>query len=200
MSKDIILEAENRGAEDNKTQIKKTGYLSGNLYGYQIKNKPIKVKIVKFENIFKLVGKSKIFTLKIDKEEYPVIIKEVQKDYVKNSYVHVDFYKVSDDRKITVDVRLKMVGEAGAVKRKGGILLVNKESVRVKCLPGDLKEEIEIDLSKLENYSDSIRLSDLNLSDKIEVMGQPGELIANVTQPKKGGEGQESDKKADGKK
>jgi len=63
--------------------------------------------------------------------------------------------------------------------------LINRETVTVKCLPGDLVKNVEVDLATLKTFADSIRVKDLPIAKTVEILGHPGELIVNVLAPKK---------------
>ncbi|MBC8185939.1 50S ribosomal protein L25 [candidate division KSB1 bacterium] len=110
------------------------------------------------------------------------IIKEVQTDPIKNYLVHVDVMGVSLEEKITVSVPIHIVGEAVGVKDQGGILHNYIREVEVSCLPLDIPEYIDVDVSEL-NMGDSIQLSILTI-DKVSIVGDLDQPIVSVLMPK----------------
>jgi large subunit ribosomal protein L25 len=115
--------------------------------------------------------------------------------------------------KINVEVPLNFINEAKTVKEMGGILIKSLETVEVNCLPGDLVDKIDVDLSVLNDFSDNIKISDLNLPDSFEVIGHTDTVVATTVEPKisteaeeeaeaeaeaeKEGDGEKEDKKED---
>jgi large subunit ribosomal protein L25 len=91
-----------------------------------------------------------------------VLIREVQRHPVRRSLLHVDFVRVAAGQKITMAVPLHLVGHAPAIEL-GAVLLQNADSVEITCLPDDLPQSIEIDVSGLAEVTDRIYARDLKL-------------------------------------
>lgn len=183
----IKLEAQTR-KEKNITAKKerRSGFIPANLYGKGVKNVNLKVKELDFKRVFSVAGESHLIELAIDKAApVKVIVKDTQKDTTKDNVIHVDFYKVDMDKKITTEIPLKFIGESRAVKEKGGILVKSIDSVSVKCLPGDLVDNIEVSLANLNDFHDHIRISDIKLPAGIEVLADINEMVITVAEPAK---------------
>lgn len=88
------------------------------------------------------------------------------------------------DEKIKTEIPLEFVGESEAVKSLEGSLVQNKDSVEVECLPGDLVGEIQIDISVLKTFDDSIHISDITVPHGIEILADAEEMIASVEPPR----------------
>ncbi len=115
---------------------------------------------------------SHILNLYLEGQEkpVPVVIKEVQYHPVKNMVLHVDFQRVSAETRITMTVPLHFVGEEACVGvKQGGRLLHLLTEVEVSCLPQNLPEFIEVNVSGLE-IGDTILLSDLKLPEGVELV------------------------------
>lgn len=144
---------------------------------------------------------SHILNLYIEGQEkpVPVVIKEVQYHPVKNMVLHVDFQRILAHEKITMTVPFHFVGEDQCVGvKKGGRLLHLLTEVDVSCLPQNLPEFIEIDVSSLD-IGDTLMLSDLKLPEGVELV----ELLAGhdlavvtVEVPEAAGEGEEGGEEA----
>src|ERR1700760_1050601 len=107
---------------------------------------------------------STILSLKVGEETQAAILKDVQRHPYKNAIVHVDFQRVQDNEKIRISIPLHFKNEATSpgVKTQGGIVSHMRNDVVVSCLPKDLPEFIEVDLSNL-GLNESIHLSQLTL-------------------------------------
>lgn len=187
MTAEIKLEAQTREAGTVKAKrSSKEGFILANIYSGGKDSKNLKVKKVDFQRVFAVAGESNLIDLVIDgKESEKVIVKEIQKDPVKDSVLHVDFYKVDMKQKITTEIPLNFVGEAKAVKELGATLAKNMDKVEVECLPGDLVNNIDVDISVLKNIHDAIRLNDLVLPAGMTLVGTTNDVVASAIETKK---------------
>jgi large subunit ribosomal protein L25 len=183
MTKNITLDAKIR----TKTSEKEAGKdeIPGILYGRKIENVMVWLDRKKFNNLYEETGESTVFKLALDgKDERNVLIKEVQKDVLSGDPRHVDFYQVRMDEEIEAEVELVFKGESAAVKELGGILVKNIDAVEVKCLPGDLPPEIEVDITPIKTFDDYIYIKDLPISEKVEVLADAETVVAMVSPPR----------------
>jgi large subunit ribosomal protein L25 len=152
------------------------------IYGHRVDPVPVTLPRREFERAFHKVGRTQLLDLKIDGEggSRKVLVREVQYDPRANVVVHVDFYQVNLKEKIQAEVPVVLVGEAPAVLRREGELQQNINSLRVSCLPADIPEHIEVDVSGLEAVDDAIRVSQLNVPPECEVLSDPEELVVKI--------------------
>ncbi len=123
-----------------------------------------------------------IITLKIDgKEEKQAILKKVQFHPVKSMPMHIDFMGITVGERIKTEVSLVMVGEAPGLKL-GGFMEHKLRSLEIECLPKDLPENIEVDISSL-GLGEAVHVKDLSL-ENIKVLTDPEELICILEAPK----------------
>jgi len=178
----LTIYAKTRELKGRKTnELRKKGYIPAIVYGYKIKNKPIQINEKDFKKVFGQAGESTLVDLKIDgKESGKIIINDCQTDPLSDSIIHIDLYQVRMDKKITTNVSVRFTGESPAVKNKGGVLVKSHDKLEIQCLPKDLIHDIEVDISVLENIDDAIRVKDLKISDKIEIISDPEEVVASV--------------------
>ncbi len=155
------------------------------IYGSGIDNTSLAVKRNEFENIFAKSGESGLIKLSIDGKEEPVIVKDLQMDAVKHRIIHVDFFKVNMKEKVTAEVSLNFIGESPAVKTYGGIVVHNLDTIEIECLPSDLIQGIDVDLSKLAELGDSLTVADLQLPANVVATNGADEMIVHVVEPKK---------------
>ena len=186
MVKKIELKAKARKNEkDNLKEIRKQGEVPAVLYGAKKDNVKLLFKYHDFDKAYAFAGESSLIDLKIDdNEEVKIIVKDVQRDPIKDSIIHADLYRVDMNKKIEVEVPLNFVGEAKAVKELGGILIKSMETLQVSSLPGDLIEKIDVDVSKLDSLGAGIKVSDLKIPDNLELISSRNDLITSVIEPK----------------
>jgi large subunit ribosomal protein L25 len=112
-----------------------------------------------------------------------VMIRDLTLDPVSRKMLHVDFVRVLLDRKLRVKSEIAIEGVPSGVKNAGGILNIVTHQILIECLPADIPESVKVDVSAMEMH-DSLRVSDLKLSDKIKVLENAGRVIAHVGVPK----------------
>ena len=130
-------------------------------------------------------GENIILDLKVKSdggtETWNVILKDLQVDPIKDTYLHADFYEISMDKEITVNVPIHLINTpAGA--EEGGILQHVRRELTVSCLPGKLIEVLEVDVSQLE-IGDSVHIRDLVLPEGITSLDEEHLTIAVVAAP-----------------
>ena len=127
-------------------------------------------------------GKQLLVTLDMNGTEVPALLREMQNDVLAGTPIHVDFSEVSLTQKVRVTVPLILVGEAVGVKIGGGVLEQTLRSVEVECLPTDIVEKFEIDVSKL-GLDQTLFVRDLQLGDKQTLVTRGEYAVAVVKAP-----------------
>jgi large subunit ribosomal protein L25 len=128
-------------------------------------------------------GRNVIFTLTVGGSATPVKIADMQLDPVKGTLIHMDLMRISLTEKSKFEAVIKIEGEAEGVKTDGGILEVVTHSLAVRCLPGDLPSSIDVDVTSLR-IGDKIKVGDLKLDGKVEILDDPETVIATVVAPR----------------
>jgi large subunit ribosomal protein L25 len=103
---------------------------------------------------------------------------------VKGQILHVDFYTVNMKEKLQTEIPLEFIGESAAVTEEDGTLITVKTEVNVECLPQDLVHSIQVDISSLATFDDSIRIEDIKVPAGIVILDEPEEVVASVTPPR----------------
>ncbi|MDE1193310.1 MAG: 50S ribosomal protein L25 [Arachidicoccus sp.] len=115
--------------------------------------------------------------VKIDGKTYTTILKDLQFDSVTDTLTHVDLLELVDDKKLTATIPVKFTGNSAGVKA-GGKLVTKLKSLKVKCLPKDLKEFIEVDITNL-NLNENIRVEDVK-EPTLEILNSKRIPIASI--------------------
>lgn len=155
------------------------------VYGSSIESKSIKLDKVEFEKVYDVVGESSLIDLALDDDKVvKVLVKEVQKHPFKNIIYNVDLHQVDMSQKITTEIPLEFVGESRAEKEEGALIMKNLDTVEVECLPADLVNHIEVDLSSLNDINDSIHVKDLKVPSGMEILQEADEVVVSAIEPK----------------
>lgn len=181
----VVLKAEKRGVVGKQVKaMRREGKLPAVIYGRH--TEPINVFLDAHTASLALgrITSSSLVTIDVNGTEYPALVREKQRDYIKNKLLHVDFLAVSLDEKLRARVSVNFVGVSAAVKDHGAVLVHNLEQLQVESLPGDLPERIEVDISTLVKISDGIRVKDVIVSDKVRLLDDPETMVAVATMPK----------------
>jgi large subunit ribosomal protein L25 len=140
-----------------------------------------------FVKLFREAGETTLVTLKFDNKSKKVLIKDIQKDPVSGKVIHASFLEVNLKVKIKAMIPVTVIGEevSPVLKSGTGILNLIQQEIEVEALPGDLPQEFIVDVSKLENIGDEIKISTLNYDKtKIELITLSEEdLILNIDSP-----------------
>ena len=155
------------------------------IYGKGVSNQNLKIKRVDFEKAFAAAGESNLITLDFGEGAVKVLVKETQRDVLKYTFTHVDFYQVNMKEKITTEIPLHFIGESKAIKELGGMLMKEINELEVECLPSDLVDHIDIDISVLATYDDVIKIADLVLPSGFRLThNHPSDVVVVVVEPK----------------
>lgn len=180
----INLKADLR-EKSNLNKARKEGKIPAVLYGQEKKGKNIWVEEIAFGKVFEKAGENTVVILEIggsDKEN--VLIYDYQVDALSGKFAHIDFLRVNMKEDVETEIPLSFIGESPAVKESGGTLIKVLDEVEVRCLPGDMPQEFEVDLSKLVSFEDRITIGDLVIPAGVEILDNPETIIASVSAPR----------------
>lgn len=165
--------------------LRREGFIPAELYGHGFANAHLSVNKKDFEKVFGQAGESTVINLLLGDgaDKKPALVHDVQRDFLTDEIVHVDFYQVRMDEKIKADVPLEFAGEAPAVKEFGGVLNKTISEVEVEALPADLPRHFVVDVSGLKELNQSFYVSDLKVPAGVEILVGPTTVIATVTPP-----------------
>jgi large subunit ribosomal protein L25 len=178
----VVLKAEKRDVVGKQVNaMRRAGKLPAVIYGRHTEPLVIALDAHRASLVLGKLSSSSLVTIDLDGTEYPALIREKQRDFIKNRLLHVDFLAVSLTESLRATVSVNLVGVSAAVKDFNAVLVKNLESLEVECLPTDLPERIDVDISALARPGDGIRVRDVKVSDKIEILNEPDTMIAVAT-------------------
>jgi len=184
----VNLKAKQR-EKRGKSAVKKLraqGEVPAVIYGEGLASTPLQVRELDLKSALRTeAGVHALINLEIEGSEgsrtETVIIKEIQRHPIRDNYLHADFYKVAMDKKIETAVPIVLTGESPGVKM-GGVLQHGLWEIEIECLPADIPEHLEVDVSSLE-IGDTIKTSDLVIPEGVKLLSSPDEIVVHVLPP-----------------
>lgn len=183
----ISIEAKRRepGGKNANRRLRTSGLIPAVLYGRGREPVPLSVEPRAIVDILHSEsGQNTIFSLSVDGDEQTnAMVKDYQLDPVRGKLIHTDFVQIAMDRLLEVSVDVELVGEAEGVKA-GGLLDFVTRSIDLECLPGDIPDSIEVDVSHLK-INDYVRVKNIEFDPKVTVLTEPEVVIVTISPPLK---------------
>ncbi|RKX18452.1 MAG: 50S ribosomal protein L25 [Candidatus Zixiibacteriota bacterium] len=180
----LIVEKREGTGKGASHKVRQDGSIPGVIYGPETEPVAVAVKTNELSNLIRREGRTNmLIDLNVDGENSPrkVIIRELQRDPVTGVPKHVDLYQVSVKRKLNLSARVNLVGVPDGVKNAGGILQQVRREIEIACLPDNIPDNIEIDVSSM-NIGDSIHVKDISI-DNVDIITEQRLTIATVVPP-----------------
>jgi large subunit ribosomal protein L25 len=185
--KEIELSAQSReiGTKNVLNRNRQGGLIPSIVYGQKETPVPVWVKEREFMKALHTErGMNVLIKLNIGSDAKTVLIKEIQRNVLTERPIHVDFHIISLKEKTEVSVPLRSVGEAPGVKSGDGVLEHVLREIRVRCLPTQIPDSIDVDISAL-NTGQGITVKDLPPMEGVEILSDPDAIIVHVMAPTK---------------
>jgi large subunit ribosomal protein L25 len=178
----VVLKAEKREVIGKQVKaLRRSGKLPAVIYGRHTEPMSVSLDSHTASLVLGKLTSSSLVTIELDGTEYPSLVREKQRDYIKNRLLHVDFLAVSLNEAIRANVVVNFIGVSSAVKDFNAVLVTNLQSLEVECLPTDLPERIDVDITALARPGDGIRVRDVHVSDNIRLLNDPDTMVAVAT-------------------
>jgi len=172
--------------EKTPRQLRREAIIPATLYGPGQPSENVQIDAKEFSRLPK-AAYSNMIELDMGKGKINAIIRNVQRKGTTHEVLNVELYRVALDRKLTVTVPLKFVGVSTAVTIEGGQLIEVFQDAEIECLPGDIPDFIEADVSLITEIDQGLHFSDLKITDKIKILNPEEEVVARVVAKKSGG-------------
>jgi large subunit ribosomal protein L25 len=179
MSK-VVLQAKNRqkyGSAESR-RLRKSGSIPAVIYGRAGKSVSIVLDSVEFAKSTKGISESTIVKVDVDGKAYDAFVKDTQRNIIDGKILHIDFYEVESGVALRARVSLVLQGNPVGV-REGGMLETPLHEIEIECLPKDLPERIEIDISNLK-ANHSLYVRDIPLAQGVKLLSNPDQVVALV--------------------
>lgn len=183
----FVIKAEKRDVfgKNCSRRIRKGGKVPAILYGEAKASIPL---ILDKKDIFRILKsetrENTIFKVTYDSESRDTMIKEMQKDPTTDELLHVDLIQIVMDKAIHVSVPIVPLGEAIGIKQDGGFVDFMTREVEIECLPKNIPEHIDIDISNLHIHQ-SLKVEDISLPEGIKIITDPQTVLVLIELPHK---------------
>ena len=187
MADRAVIQASPRTVLGKKVkQLRRNGLLPANVYGRAIPSQALEIDAREFSRNIKATGLRSMFELKIAGEPAPryVIIRGMTRKGGTGEPIHLDFFQVDPNRPIIANVPIHLVGESPAVRDLAGTLLHSLDVVSVRCLPLAIPTNLEVDIAPLKGFDVTLTVVDIVAPEGVEILTDPGIVIATVNPPR----------------
>ncbi|MBC7235742.1 MAG: 50S ribosomal protein L25 [Chloroflexi bacterium] len=156
------------------------------MYGHSFEPCTLQLDYLTAQRVVEQAGTSHLVNLSIQGEngEHMVLIREVQRDPVTDFITHLDFYRLVAGEMVTTEVPIALIGEAPAVEDRGGTLNQLLDAVEIECLPSDIPEALELDVSGLVDFDSSLTVADLRVPQGVKVLLPADTELVRVLAPR----------------
>jgi len=179
-----VIEATKRSVTGKKVGVlRREGKLPGVIYGHHFETAAILMDLKDATKVLNAATASTIVTIKIDGKDHAALVREKQRDYIRNQYIHIDFQAVSQTEKIRTKVGIEIAGLAPAVKDFNGVVVEGLDAIEIEALPKDLPERFTVDISGLANIGDAIHVSDIVIPESVTLLTSTEEMVILITAP-----------------
>jgi large subunit ribosomal protein L25 len=181
----LELKAEVRDAIGKQVgQLRRQGFVPAVVYGKGIEADHIQIEAKVLRKVLAQAGTHQLIALQIGSTRPRMTLaRDIQIDAVKRHLLHVDFYAVNMQEKVTAEVPLVFVGVSPAVKELGGILVHSMAEVEIECLPADLIAAVEVNVEGLTEIDAMLTVADLQVPSTITILSDPESMVAKVEAP-----------------
>lgn len=191
----LNINAQIRTNQDSSKMIREEKKLAWIIYWKHQDNISIKLDYSEFLKLYRKVGDSTIFTINIDWKNIEVLVHEKQKDPVSGDFIHVDFFAITKWEKLHAKIHLNFINSA-PIARQWAIIEELIKEIEVVCLPKDLINHFDVDLSSLEEFNSYIKISDLTIDrEKFSILDSQDEIVVLAWKPAKAESETEENKK-----
>jgi large subunit ribosomal protein L25 len=182
MERKLKAERRDHTGKETSHKVRAAGRVPAVVYGRGMQ--PMHVS-VDSRDLFHLLhtdaGMNVLVDLRVDGDHFLALPREVQRDYIKGRFLHVDFLRIARDEKITVEVPVHLTGESHGVK-EGGVIEHHLWDLQVECLPTDVPTHIEADITRL-GINESLKVGDLKAPEKCTILTSLDEVVVSVVPP-----------------
>ncbi|MDP3899772.1 MAG: 50S ribosomal protein L25 [bacterium] len=179
------LKVQERPKDKSANELRRSGMIPAVVYHQGKEAFEMALNYIKFEKLYESAGESTLIDLVMpDETKKKVLINDVQKDSMRGRFIHVDFYEVDITKKVKVPVEINYIGEAPVVKTDNGVVMKLLDEIEIECLPNDLIQNIEVDLSVLTAFDSAVHVADLKVPSTITIINHAEDVVVNIAEPK----------------
>jgi large subunit ribosomal protein L25 len=183
MAEKIEIKIDKREVLGKKVKfLRNKGIVPVHLFGHNVDSLALQGDAATLGKIISQAGKTRLIDLKVGRSQktHNVMVREVQRDPIRGSLIHVDFYEVNMAEKIRVEVPVAIVGESPALKIRENMLYQTLSSLTVECLPDKMPDRVPVDISIIQEVEQAVHVKDISIPD-VTILNDPDLVIAKVS-------------------
>jgi large subunit ribosomal protein L25 len=181
---DIEIQAEPRVIlGKNVAKLRRAGVTPAHIFGHNVDSRSIQVSTIELTHALRAAGGTRLVQLTVAGEREPrnVLVRHISRKPTTDQLLHVDFYEVSMTEKTAVEVPVVLVGEAPIAESGDGMVFQQINSITVECLPANIPDRVEADVSTMSELHSTVHGSDLKLPANVTTTLDPGEVVASIS-------------------
>ena len=161
-------------------RLRREGFLPAVLYGPGVEAIPLQLPAHQAGQLLNRIRGTVLLELSVDGEKYTTIVRDLQRDVLLGTPLHVDFMAVAMDQKLTITVPIRLVGEAPAVATGEYAVMTGISEVEVECLPRDMVNSLEVSVDSLAELGDTLTVADVDAPPGVTIISDSGDNVARV--------------------
>lgn len=178
---EVVIQANRREVFGKKVKaLRREGLLPAVVYGTKIEPIAISLDTHEASRTLEKLSPSALVVVEVEGEQHYTLVRDKQRNPVRGSIIHVDFQAVSLTETVRADLNINLIGEAPAIETYLGIVVPSLEQLSIECLPKDLPDRIDVDISGLKEIGDSILVGDLVVPEGVDILSDPDEVVVVV--------------------
>lgn len=178
----VLLKATKRTVTGKQVKaLRRAGELPAVIYGRHVEPLSISLDAHSTELVFTKLTSSSLVTIDVEGQEFAALVREKQRNFIKGDLTHVDFLALDLTETIRTKVRLTFTGVASAVKDFSAVLVHRMDALEVECLPINLPERINVDISSIKEIGNSIRVSEISVPENVTVLDDSDDIVIIAT-------------------
>jgi large subunit ribosomal protein L25 len=162
--------------------MRRNGITPVHLFGHNVESLSLQCETVALKKALSQAGKTKIINLQVDRSRKPrtVMVRETQKNAITGDLLHVDLYQIVATERVKVQVPITLTGEAPALRSKDNLLEHELMALSVECLPAQIPDRIQVDISTLADDNSAIRIKDIRVGEGITVLLDLERIVVKI--------------------
>ncbi|WP_281883879.1 50S ribosomal protein L25 [Paenibacillus sp. YYML68] len=183
MASTLKAEARNGSTKGDRNKLRAQGKVPAVVYGKKVSQTSIAIDQKELLALLK-INPHAIIELDVPEVgKQPVMINEIQRDYITRQLLHIDFHQINMDEPVNTTVRLDFVGDPAGVQA-GGILQIQRHEIDIRCLPTQIPSSIPVDINGLE-VGENMFVSQIQVPSHVEMKTDANDVVATILSPQK---------------
>jgi large subunit ribosomal protein L25 len=164
-------------------QLRRVGITPANVFGHNVASQAIQLRTPELTHALRAAGGTRLLELSLTGEPAPrnVLVRHISRKPTTDQLLHVDFYEVSMTETTTVEVPVVLVGSAPIADTGDGLIIQQINSLTVECLPGDIPNHVEADISEMTEMHSVVHVADLRLPPNVMTGWDPTDVVVSVS-------------------